>query len=98
MQVDVSYPDYVQLRVERERGFNITDPPPHRSKLIFKWTAANKGGKGITHAVPNHHRDHAGRVYDFVDAGATLVTPLSCGGVLYPGWPRRYLHRVEQRY
>lgn len=76
MRIYVNYPDYVQLLVEHENGFLITDAPAHRSKIILQWIAQNKPGKNITHVVPSHHhRDHAGGINDYLDAGATLVIP-----------------------
>lgn len=76
MVVYVGYPDYVQMLVEFEDGLLITDAPPHRSEIIVDWVKNNMNGKRITHVVPSHHhRDHAGGVNDYIDAGATLVVP-----------------------
>ena len=74
--VYIGYPDYVQVLVEFEDGLLITDAPAHRSKIILDWVDIHMKGKKITHVVPSHHhRDHAGGVDDFVEAGATLVVP-----------------------
>lgn len=76
MQLYVGYIDYVQLLVEHEAGFIITDAPPHRSKIILEWLALNRPDKRITHVVPTHHHsDHADGVIDYVRAGAKLVVP-----------------------
>lgn len=76
MRIYVGFPDYIQLLVEHENGFIITDAPAHRSNIILEWISQNKPGKKITHVVPSHHhRDHAGGVNDYIDAGATLVIP-----------------------
>lgn len=72
----IAYPDYVQVLVEFESGLLITDTPAHRSKVILDWVDQNMNQKKITHVVPSHHhRDHAGGVMDYVNAGATLVVP-----------------------
>jgi hypothetical protein len=77
----IGYPDYVQVLIEFEDGLLITDAPAHRSKIILDWVDIHKNGKKITHVVPSHHhRDHAGGVDDFVDAGATLVVPEIAAG------------------
>ncbi|KAL8828574.1 MAG: hypothetical protein Q9191_002511 [Dirinaria sp. TL-2023a] len=71
----VGYADYVQLLVEFDEYFLITDASPFRSKILIKWVAQNSAKK-IAYVVPSHHhRDHAGGVADYVAAGATLVVP-----------------------
>ncbi|KAK4961420.1 hypothetical protein LTR10_001910 [Elasticomyces elasticus] len=76
MSIYVGYPDYVQMLVEHENGFIITDAPAHRSKIILDWLAEQRPDKHITRVVPSHHhRDHAGGVRDYINAGATLVVP-----------------------
>ena len=60
--VYVGYADYVQLLVEFDEGFLITDAAPHRSKILLDWVAQTSR-KNITYVVPSHHhRDHAGGV------------------------------------
>lgn len=72
----IAYPDYVQVLVELDDGLIITDAAPHRSKVMLDWVDQNMKGKRITHVVPSHHhRDHAGGIMDYVNAGATLVVP-----------------------
>ncbi|KAI9664131.1 MAG: hypothetical protein M1821_007622 [Bathelium mastoideum] len=71
----VGFNDYVQLLVEFNEGFLITDASPLRSKIIIEWVKRNSAKK-ILYVVPSHHhRDHAGGVDDYVAAGATLVVP-----------------------
>ncbi|KAF2233669.1 hypothetical protein EV356DRAFT_447860 [Viridothelium virens] len=73
--VYVGYADYVQLLVEFDEGFLITDASPFRSQILLNWVKENSR-KNITHVVPSHHhRDHAGGVGDYVAAGAKLVVP-----------------------
>lgn len=73
--VYVGYADYVQLLVEFDEGFLITDAPPHRSRILLDWIKQNTQKK-ISYVVPSHHhRDHAGGVGDYVAAGAKLVVP-----------------------
>lgn len=76
MTIYIAYADYVQLLIEHDNGLLITDAAPHRSKIILDWVDEHMDGKKITHVVPSHHhRDHAGGVNDYVEAGATLVIP-----------------------
>ena len=73
--VYIKYADYVQLLIEFDEGFLITDAPAHRSKILLDWVAQNSQ-KRVAYVVPtHHHRDHAGGVADFVAAGAKLVVP-----------------------
>ncbi|GFP60251.1 hypothetical protein TASIC1_0017001300 [Trichoderma asperellum] len=76
MNLFVGYPDYIQMLVEMEDGFIITDAPAFRSSIVVEWVKKNMGGKKVTHVVPSHHhRDHAGGVGDILAAGAALVIP-----------------------
>jgi len=69
-------PSYVQLLVEFDDGFVITESPPHRTRIILQWIQENKPGKKITHVFPSHHhRDHTGGLGDLLAAGAKLVVP-----------------------
>ncbi|MCJ1328032.1 hypothetical protein MMC10_004707 [Thelotrema lepadinum] len=73
--VYIGYADYVQLLIEFDEGYLITDAPAHRSKILLDWVAQNSEKK-VVYVVPSHHhRDHAGGVGDFVAAGAKLVVP-----------------------
>jgi glyoxylase-like metal-dependent hydrolase (beta-lactamase superfamily II) len=75
MAVYVGYADYVQLVLNFTDGVLITDAAPHRSRILIQWVKETLG-KSVTHIVPSHHhRDHAGGVPDYVDAGAVLVVP-----------------------
>ena len=73
--VYIGYADYVQLLIEFDEGFLITDAPAHRSKILLDWVAQNSAKK-ISYVVPSHHHhDHAGGVGDYVAADAKLVVP-----------------------
>ena len=73
--VYVEYADYLQLLIEFDEGFLVTDAPPHRSNILLEWVKHNSE-KQILYVVPtHHHRDHAGGVGDYVAAGAKLVVP-----------------------
>jgi len=65
----------VQLMVEFDDGVLLTDAPPHRSKILIDWIAANIG-KPIKYVVPSHHHhDHAYGVGDYAKVGVKLVVP-----------------------
>ena len=73
--VYIGYADYVQLLIEFDEGFLITDAPAHRSKILLDWVAQNSAKK-VAYVVPSHHHhDHAGGVGDYVTADAKLVVP-----------------------
>ncbi|EHK16190.1 uncharacterized protein TRIVIDRAFT_163307 [Trichoderma virens Gv29-8] len=75
MAVYVGYADYVQLVLNFTDGVLITDAAPHRSRILIQWVKETLN-KSVTHIVPSHHhRDHAGGVPDYVEAGAVLVVP-----------------------
>ncbi|RFU77874.1 hypothetical protein TARUN_4342 [Trichoderma arundinaceum] len=75
MAVYVGYADYVQLVLNFTDGVLITDAAPHRSRILIQWVKETLN-KSVTHIVPSHHhRDHAGGVPDYVEAGAILVVP-----------------------
>ncbi|KAK4495082.1 hypothetical protein PRZ48_013409 [Zasmidium cellare] len=77
MKIYVGYNDYNQLLIEHEKGFIVTDSPPHRSKIIIEWLRQTRPNKKITHVVPTHHHsDHADGFVDYVNDGATLVVPV----------------------
>ena len=71
----IGYADYVQSLIEFDKGFLVTDAPPHRSRFILDWVERSSHKK-IIYVVPSHHHhDHAGGVDDYVAAGAILVVP-----------------------
>ncbi|PKK54878.1 hypothetical protein CI102_385 [Trichoderma harzianum] len=75
MAVYVGYADYVQLVLNFTDGVLITDAAPHRSRILIQWVKETLH-KSVTHIVPSHHhRDHAGGVPDYVEAGAVVVVP-----------------------
>ncbi|EWZ34014.1 hypothetical protein FOZG_13696 [Fusarium oxysporum Fo47] len=64
-----------QMAIEFEHEVIILDAPPQWTKAVMKWVAKNLK-KPVTYVAPSHrHRDHAGGIDKYVEAGVKLIVP-----------------------
>ncbi|EXK25181.1 hypothetical protein FOMG_18157 [Fusarium oxysporum f. sp. melonis 26406] len=64
-----------QMAIEFEHEVIILDAPPQWTKAVMQWVAKNLK-KPVTYVAPSHHhRDHAGGIDKYVEAGVKLIVP-----------------------